>query len=229
MTAPPLTAPPSLPRPPWHLRGDAHVLMLWVPRGIELGGQFLPAGWRLRQGGLALLMFVRYRASDVGPYDELLWLWPWGVSAGGAWRHCVTSIIVSTEASCVAGRENWGLPKRVGRFTVQRAGESEHVEVALEGERVAAFDVKAGLRSVPFDAAVFPARLRSLWQELDEKRFQVAPTARGRLRQSRFSALQFGSERFPDASRARPLRSVSLSDFEMTFPSPRVTPAGARG
>ncbi|MFC4427409.1 hypothetical protein [Deinococcus navajonensis] len=84
--------------PPWRLIGRG-LLALYAP------------AYRHPPGAL---MLVRYAASPVGPYDELLWLeWASGLLRG---RPVVRNIVVSSEDSVFWGRHNWALPKRLASF-----------------------------------------------------------------------------------------------------------------
>jgi acetoacetate decarboxylase len=173
----------------------------------------------VRRGGLGVLAVVRYADSDVGPYDELLWLAPWGLRDGARRAHTVTRIFVSSEASCINGRRNWGIPKQLARFDVARLSAStQRFEVSTPRGRVASFSVATGRRSTPIDTRVLPSALRRLRQVQDATSFEVAPNVRGRLHAARFSERVTDPEQFADTRSARMLGGVCISEFEMTFP-----------
>jgi len=195
--------------PPWRLRGDGHGLLAWMPGG--------------RPG---LMLFVRYLDSDVGPYDELLWLDVWGLSVGGSRRHTLSRIYVSTEASVFNGRVNWGIPKELAAFSVTSLGaRSERVEVTSAMGRVASFSYRSSPRSLPVNAGLLPARWRALVQVADGRSFETVPSARGRMHRARFYELTVSSLLFPDVSRGRVLAGFSLRNFEMVFPIPEIKTA----
>ena len=81
------------PAPPWHLAGAATVFPLL--RGRRVG----------------VLGLVRYDASPVGPYCELLEAYL--TTAGPT----VTRMLVTSEASRQGGRQIWGYPKEVAPLT----------------------------------------------------------------------------------------------------------------
>lgn len=194
-------------RPPWTLRGDAHGLLAWMPGG--------------RAG---LMLFVRYTDSDVGPYDELLWLDPWGLSLGGARRHTITRIYVSTEASVFNGRINWGIPKELASFSVSSLGDQgQRVEVSSAIGHIAGFTHRSSGRALPVDLGLLPARFRTLVQVTGGQQFETRLWARGRLARARFSELAVNPALFPDVRRGRPLAGFSLRGFQMSFPAPRVS------
>ena len=98
---------------PWTCLCDA---VLWVGRGGRAATAALAPALRRSATGLAVLgAMVRYRETPVGEYDEVLGmvlsrtrLRPWG---------SVTFMSVDSEASLVAGRTNWAMPKTLSSFT----------------------------------------------------------------------------------------------------------------
>ena len=205
---------------PWTLHGEAHAVLLWVPRpGVPaLSGQ-LGAG----RGRLGILALARYVDSPVGPYDELLWLVPWGLRHGRRRLHTVARIFVSSEASCINGRRNWAIPKQVARFEEERLSASvQRFEVSTPQGCVASFSVASGRRHGGIDTRVVPAALRCLGQVQGARSFLMAPSVRGRLHLARFSALTTDADQLIESRGARMLGAVSLSGMQMTVPVPTV-------
>ncbi|MDQ3815544.1 MAG: acetoacetate decarboxylase family protein [Armatimonadota bacterium] len=97
-TGHPVTPSPChpVPPPPWHLTGTAVLL---------------PCGWR------SALSLIRYDDSPVGPYNEL--------ALGVLTRHgpSVIGMWVTSEASLIGGRANWGYPKQLANLRWEREGE----------------------------------------------------------------------------------------------------------
>lgn len=172
------------------------------------------------------MLFVRYADSDVGPYDELLWVDAWGLSLGGRQRHTVSRIYVSTEASVFNGRVNWGIPKELATFDVTPLGPgSERVEVASALGHIASFSYRSSRRSLPVNAGLLPERWRALVQVSEGRSFETAPSARGRMHRARFSELTVNPLLFPDVKQGRVLGGFSLRNFEMIFPMPAIESA----
>lgn len=207
---------------PWILHGDAHVLLAWLPAEalpVPRGVSHLQRP-RRSLGGVGALAFIRYAASDVGAYDELLWLTPFGLSEHGQHMHSVTHIFVSSEASEISGRANWGIPKQRAEFDVtQPAPGTQHVTVWSATGRIASFEVATRPRSLHADTKTLPRSLMTLGQVLDSRLFIVTPRVRGRLHRARFTNVEAAEERFVNLRRARPLGAFTLSAFEMRFPA----------
>lgn len=218
-----LLTPPDVPAP-WTLRGDAHVVLARSPRrpSAELG-----AGVSMRPGRIGALAFIRYAESNVGPYDELLWLAPWALRVGRARLHTVTRIYVSSEASLHNGRREWGFPKELARFEVDAGAGTQHVRVTSAAGTVAAFELETGRRSIAVDASVLPGALLELGQVLDGRLYRVRPGVRGRLQGARCSRLS-SSAPLGELSCVSRLSAVSLLDFTLVFPRAEVTQVEGR-
>ena len=173
----------------------------------------------MRSGGLGLLAFIRYTDSNVGPYDELLWLAPWGLRVGPFRAHSVTHIYVSSEQSRRNGRLEWGIPKQLGRFDVEPAGSRGlRVRVSAAAGPVAEFEITTFARSIAVSADALPRVALELQQVLDGQLFRVLPRLRGRLHRARFSRLAAHASTLLELDDSRSLGAVSLLGFTLVFP-----------
>jgi hypothetical protein len=168
-----IDSPPA--PPPWSLHGDASALIF-------------------RDGVLA---FLRYADSNVGAYDELLWLEPFKMGAGGR-RHRTTRVFVSTERSAHCGRENWGPPKELAVFGVAPSGSnSAQVGVKCRDQHVVSFTVDWSQSALPVDIGILPRRARTLVQVCAGRCFEMVPHLRGRLHLARFGDLTVNAHLLP--------------------------------
>lgn len=96
---------------PWSVRCRA---MMWLGRAGRSARAALPPALAGSPALVVLGGFVRYSASPVGPYDEVL-----GLVASRAGRRpfgTVAFMSVDSEASLVGGRANWAMPKTLASF-----------------------------------------------------------------------------------------------------------------
>jgi Acetoacetate decarboxylase (ADC) len=195
-----MTAATPVP-PPWRLRGDATLILY-------------------RRGVLA---FIRYAESNVGPYQELLWLAPFRRGPAGR-AHTIPQIFVSSEPSARSGRANWGLPKELAVFAVEALGpRSERVTVSRAGQRIVAFVRSWPRWALPLDATRIPARLRRLVQTSAGRRFETVPEGRGRCAVTCVSDLEVNGELLPEAQSSRWRLGLCLKQFELCFPPARIS------
>ncbi|MGI9246260.1 MAG: acetoacetate decarboxylase family protein, partial [Steroidobacteraceae bacterium] len=129
---------PDVPRvpAPWSLQGNGWIVLLRLPRAAPARSDFVatalqPTLW----APVSLLMFVDYLGAPCGPYRELLFI-PGALRFADGRRHAsISRIFVSTWASVVNGRANWGIPKDRADFAVTRGGERDRLAVADEKGR----------------------------------------------------------------------------------------------
>jgi hypothetical protein len=106
-----------LPPPPWRLHGEACVALRLVPQRIarSLLPADVPIFCSLCRRTIALLYIAHYRDSPVGEYRELI-VAPAIVRHAGRIAFWISHIVVDSEASAIAGRALWALPKVLGSF-----------------------------------------------------------------------------------------------------------------
>lgn len=215
---------PPAPRAPapWVLRGEATALLYrfseeWVRDQVQL-----PTGFtRALGGGLGVVMLVRYFASPVGPYDELLVI-PGRFQSGGAAGFTIGDIWVSSEASVDNGRRNWAIPKKLARFEVTNDGRRQRFCVEVGGARLATFETEAGRWGLPLTTALVPKPLRTLLQSgADRGLFQTTIGATATLRRARLLRAET-HEGMPAINAGSLLGAWRLTGLQMTFPAATV-------
>lgn len=139
----------TYPPEPWHLGGTMH-LSLWRVPVDALPTTYhaaLPTGARpVTLGGHALVgtAFVAYDPGGVLVYDELL-------CATLTWhrarpRVTISDIWVDSPASLAGGRELWGIPKDLARFTREQRGRELHLAAAAGDQVLATATATPGTR-----------------------------------------------------------------------------------
>ncbi len=163
-------------------------------------------------------MLVDYHRSDAGPYRELLFT-PGQFEINGQRFYSITKIYVSTWASVVNGRQNWGIPKEFADFnlTSQPDG-STRVQVSQNGQDFADFVLKTGRLSLPVTTAIIPAALRTLIEMWDEKTYFTTPNGHGQVRPARLVKGQINPSYFPNVTQFQPVAGFRASCFNLEFP-----------
>ncbi|KAJ3530063.1 hypothetical protein NM688_g7764 [Phlebia brevispora] len=70
------------------------------------------------KGGIMNVMIVRYKDTNAGPYDEIIFSpGTFTVPPTGKIAQRITRIYVSTKESVFNGRRNWNIPKHLAHFT----------------------------------------------------------------------------------------------------------------
>ena len=189
--------------PPWLLEGSGSILLF----------RFEP-GFLERDFGLVML--ADYDDSPIGPYRELLFLAGFRISR-------ITRIYVSTEESAANGRWNWGIPKELAEFTIERRGRTERVHVTRDGRTVADLTVGIGRPPLPVSALFIPRSWRTLVQPYEGRTYVTTLEGRGVVRPARLLKARIDPELFPDLTRGKLLGAVQASSFRLVFPPARIS------
>ncbi|NJN16324.1 MAG: acetoacetate decarboxylase family protein [Oscillochloris sp.] len=204
---------------PWHLTGSGFIVLFragrsFVARDAHLPAELLPQAL----GGIGALMIVRYTSSPVGPYDELLCIPARLRGSGRIAPFTISAILVSTLASVVGGRANWGMPKEQAGFDFSRIAATDHVHVFDQRGSIARFQLRAAGPTLPFSTAIIPPPLRTIRQVYAGKRFFTCPSGHGRIRPARLLQAEIDPARFPDIGRTQILATVAVERFGLIFP-----------
>ena len=212
--------PDEAPAPaPWDLRGSGCILLVRDhPAPAPVGPD--PA----YAGGPGIVMFVDYAESPVGPYQEVLYI-PGRYRFGSALRWSIERIYVSTWASVVNGRRNWGIPKDRGDSSHDGEGPGrDRYRVTVDGEPVATLDVTCHGPAVPLPGWLTPSRLRGLTQDYGGQRFSLAPLATGRIRFARVREFSANPATFAPLGPGNIVTAVAVPEFRMQFPVAAIEP-----
>jgi len=210
--------------PPWRLRGNGYILLYWFRRDPRRTAAFtqpqLADHWR---GGLGSLTWMDYRESPVGPYREIL-LVPGMFAIGGRRAFSISRIFVDSLTSLVGGRSNWGIPKDLAAFSsAMREDGTEFLSAQVDGREIARLVVHAVGPTIPLDTAFLPL---TMMQRMDGRLFYTLLTLRGRAQFLDVVRAETDPTdvELPSLDGARLLLAVKLSDFDVTFPEPRIEP-----
>ncbi|TDU28792.1 acetoacetate decarboxylase [Panacagrimonas perspica] len=207
---------------PWDLAGQGYMFALWMPQDVLDHASFiLPQTPRAGRGRIAFAMFVDYASSDVGPYHELLYI-PGKLRFGDEARLSISRIFVSSQASVVNGRLNWGIPKDRCDFDVHYGSRDQISLRTDDGRRFAEMELEAFGPRLPAPMQWTPRSWRTLSQVRDGKRFTYVPEASGHFRFARVRNWRFDPAVFPDLTQGRVLAAMKITDFRMRFPVSRI-------
>lgn len=200
----------AYPPKPWRLEGVIHASAWLVPR-TSLEG-FLPDGIApVGVGGKALVVtgWAEYGPGSILEYRELLCAA--AVRSGKGFGLSVTHIWVDHPSSMAGGRELWGVPKQLARFT-------NATSLASGGE---AWDETGPIASLAFEQTVsLPGTWRVPLRAVQSLRGGIAAT---KLRVGGRASLGRATWRFAEAgplaflSGHRPLLSARLSPAALSF------------
>jgi hypothetical protein len=205
---------------PWQLKGEAYILVTkFNPWFVKTQGFIPPALKGRYTGGFGVVMFVDYHQSNVGPYQELLFV-PGLFSFGNKRIATITKIYVSTQASVINGQANWGIPKELAKFKIDR--QTKHIKrirAQKEGQVFADFTIKTSPWGLKLSSSLLPKKFKTLAQPYSEQTLIVTPSATGKMSRAQLVEANITSKHFPDFSCGSFHQGVYASPFTMRFPT----------
>ena len=206
--------------PPWHLHGDAFILNYWLtPNFIRHNHAFHIAPSPI--GRVVQIILVRYHASPVGPYDELLILDHPLISKRRL--SSIAKIYVSTEMSVVHGQHFWGIPKQLAQFEWLIKDDVVYCTISFEQQamNLCLYKYKHS-QTFYINSSHLPARLLNIQQTWQGLHYQFSPQFRGKLCKLKQAAWKNTLDIFPDFSQAKYLHSFYVPEFQLTLPKAKI-------
>jgi Acetoacetate decarboxylase (ADC) len=205
---------------PWNLTGDAYIMVYKFSKDFVYEHGFLADYQRDRfLGYVGTVMLVDYKTSGVGPYRELLFI-PGMFTFDWKKMFSISKIYVSSHDSVYNGIENWGIPKEYADFDWQtNADGTEDILVKIEGKEFFKTTIKKGFISFPLTTSILPL---NVVQKLRKDLIITNPTAKGKATLASIKSIKVDKNFFPDLSKASPLITMKVKDFEMNFNVPLV-------
>jgi Acetoacetate decarboxylase (ADC) len=213
MQQPSIIAPP-----PWALTGNGYIFLYRLPQQfIQENGFLAPYQAEAYRGLVGAVMFVDYATTPVGPYHELLFI-PGLFKLGGQHTFSISKIYVSSYESVWNGIENWGIPKELANFNVQKIDDRTDKLVAAHNNKPF-FEVilKKSKWSFPLTTSLFPLRIT---QQHHQSLLLTKPSARGKARWATLLDVQIDAAHFPNFAPFKPVAVLAVEDFQMGFPVP---------
>ena len=164
-------------------------------------------------------MLVDYKTSGVGSYRELLFIT--GMFTFD-WKKMfsISKIYVSSRESVYNGIENWGIPKEYADFDWQTNMDgTEDIAVKIDDKDFFRITIKKGFLSFPLTTSILPL---TVVQKLRKDLVVTNPTAKGKATLASIKSIEVDRNFFPDLSKASPLITMKVKDFEMNFNVPLV-------
>ncbi len=214
---------PSMIAPaPWELTGNGYVFLFKNSREFLTKNTLMSPYQQVNlKAGIGAMMLVDYQESPVGPYRELLYI-PGIFKFSGHYVFSISKIYVSSMDSQWNGVENWGIPKEVADFDIEKTNEKEeHWKVSRDDKPFFSINLsKIGLK-FPVGTSLFPLRIG---QQKRESILITEPSAKGKGQLVKASKWYADPHYFPSCDDSTLLMSLAIQDFTMGFPVARRLP-----
>ncbi len=201
---------------PWKLQGEGYILLYRFNKDFIQANAFLSEYYVSKYWGLVgSVMCVDYHTSNVGAYQELLFI-PAMFDFSGKKAFHISKIYVSTQDSIYNGIENWGIPKELADFEIITLNkDTKSIKASLQSNIFFQMQVRSFGFSFPISTSLFPF---TFYQDLRGKTLITKPKGRGWGRLCRIEQIQVNSSFFPDISLFKPLLVIEVKNFHLEFP-----------
>jgi hypothetical protein len=205
---------------PWRLQGNGYILLYRFTKNFVKNNAFLSVDYFRKYWGLVgSVMLVDYYTSNVGAYQELLFI-PSMFDFSGKKAFHISKIYVSTADSVHNGIENWGIPKELADFEIDTIDKNtKKIKAFWHGNTFFQIQVKSFGFSFPVTTSLFPF---TFYQDLRGKTLLTKPKGKGWGRLCRIEQIKVDSHFFPDIALFSPLLAIEVRDFQLEFPPAQV-------
>lgn len=204
---------------PWRLVGRGWVFVFHLDedqrKALACQGVDLQL---LNSKSFASLMLVEYLSSNAGPYFELLFI-PGKVASPLGSGYTINRILVSTQISVNSGRANWGIPKDLADFQVEKNSNCETWSIKHNSDLVLKAKMSSSWLPLPLLSPMTP-----IVQYFEDNIFKFRLFGYGMGRLARIEELEINSDLFPNIQKIKPILGVYIPSFRLNFPEPRVCP-----
>lgn len=198
---------------PWNLKGRGYILLYKFNQEFVQNKSFLPPFLNYSfKGGFGAIMILDYLDSDVGPYQELLFI-PGKFNHKSKKYYSITKIFVSSMESVVNGRNNWGIPKQLADFKYNK--DFTEISVDIEGINVLNFRADFHFLKIPVSTKLFSL---PLLQRLNKKDYYTRFKGKGFAKFAKIKTIESNPELFPDINNKKRIASFKIENFNIQFP-----------
>jgi hypothetical protein len=129
----------------YEFKGNGYIMFYRFDEEFVRLGTFLPETLKNNFcGGLGAVLYMHYSKSEIGPYEELLFI-PGKFCYRGQKNHFISKAYVSTDEAVKFRQDNWSIPTEKATFSNEfLANRFENVTTYVNGEDVASFELRTG-------------------------------------------------------------------------------------
>lgn len=208
---------------PWELSGKGFITLYKFDKNFLSKNHLVPKFLKNKKlKGFGSIMFVDYKTSPVGPYQELLFI-PGKFVVGKLKLANISKIYVSTQASVDGGISNWGIPKELADFKIEDIDKKRtKILVKKKSEMVASFLFKETFFPLPVSTKILKY---PLVQKRNNKYYFTDFKGSGKGKMAIIEEQNINDKYFPDIANFTPIISVKINPFKIVFPKPKIRKA----
>jgi len=201
-------------KPPWKLKGDGYIILYKFNNKFLEDNRAIPPFLKDKKvKGYGAVILVDYKESNVGPYEELLFI-------PGKFKHnskklaTISRIYVSTKESVINGIENWAIPKELADFEIKEKDKYDIINISKDDQKIASFKFKPGFLPLPINTKIMPF---PLVQKRGGKYYYTNFSGKGVGKISIIEEYNINGKFFPEITQVIPTVVIKVEGFEISF------------
>jgi hypothetical protein len=207
---------------PWDLTGNGYIMLFKFPKPFILEQGFLDERFRAGfYGNVGAIVFADYLTSNVGPYQELLFI-PGKLRFQRHKLHTISKVFVSSPNSVENSLSNWGIPKELAAFRLINEGNGlDTIKVAQNGVPIIDITIKTSQSDLTFPLRTF-FRPFPLVQYGDGKMFWFNIHGKGKGKLAQILKVEVNPELFPNFAFFKHVAIIRVNKFRLKLPVAKV-------
>ena len=208
---------------PWELIGKGFIIFYKFDKKFLSENDLIPKFLESKKlKGFGSIMFVDYKKSPVGPYQELLFI-PGKFVVGKLKLATISRIYVSTQESVDSGINNWGITKELANFKIEYMDNIRtKVSVKNKSEVIASFLFKETFLPIPVSTKILKY---PLIQKRNDKFYFTDFKGNGKGKMAIIEEQDINNKYFPNIVDFTPIVSVKVNPFRIVFPKAKIRKA----
>ena len=201
----------------YEFKGNGYVLFYRFDEEFIRLETFLPESLKNNFcHGLGAVLYMNYTKSEIGPYEELLFI-PGKFCYRGKKNHFISKAYVSTGEAVRFGYENWFTPKEKAAFSKETLKDNiENISTCIGNEEVASFEIKKG--KIRFRLGTGKFLSFSLMQLKGDEPVKLNYSGTVTANFARLASIRIRPAFFPNIARFTPLAVFKMRNFTLRLP-----------
>jgi hypothetical protein len=201
----------------YEFKGNGYALFYRFDEEFTRLDTFLPENLKNNYcRGLGVVLYMNYTESEIGPYEELLFI-PGKFCYRGKKNHFISKAYVSTEEAATFGRDNWFIPNEKATFSVKPLeNHIENISIDVKEEEILSFEIKTG--KIRFRLGTSKCLAFSLMQLNGDEPVQLNYSGTVTANFAKLASIKIRPAFFPDIARFTPLVVLRMKSFTLRLP-----------
>lgn len=200
----------------YEYQGDGYILFYKFDEEFVRKETFLPDVLKNNYcGGLGAVIYMNYLKSEIGPYEELLFI-PGKFYYRGQKHHFISKAYASKKEAAKFGYGNLSMEEEAAFTREELEKNKENITTYINGEDIASFELKSG--KIKFKVGTSNFFSFSLMRLDGEEPVKLKYSGNVTAKFTKLESIKIRPAFFPDVASFKPLVIFKMKNFTLRFP-----------